>query len=61
MTWWCLRSDEGALMADQWRSMDLGFRGKVAVVTAASWGIGMVVTQTLADEGTHVVAELGIP
>jgi NAD(P)-dependent dehydrogenase (short-subunit alcohol dehydrogenase family) len=48
-------------MADQWRSMDLGFRGKVAVVTAASWGIGMVVTQTLADEGTHVVAELGIP
>ena len=36
--------------------MELGFRGEVAVVTAASKGIGMAVTQTLADEGAYVVA-----
>ena len=36
--------------------MDLGVRGKVVIVTAASKGIGMAVTQTLADEGAHVVA-----
>jgi NAD(P)-dependent dehydrogenase (short-subunit alcohol dehydrogenase family) len=36
--------------------MDLGVGGKVVVVTAASKGIGMAVTQTLADEGAHVVA-----
>jgi NAD(P)-dependent dehydrogenase (short-subunit alcohol dehydrogenase family) len=36
--------------------MDLGVQGKVVVVTAASKGIGMAVTQTLADEGANVVA-----
>jgi NAD(P)-dependent dehydrogenase (short-subunit alcohol dehydrogenase family) len=61
------RSTEGASTTTQWRSfgfnvpknwrsMDLGIRGKVAVVTAASKGIGMAVTQALADEGAHVVA-----
>src|ERR1700722_12193227 len=36
--------------------MDIGIQGKVVVVTAASKGIGMAVTQALADEGAHVVA-----
>jgi NAD(P)-dependent dehydrogenase (short-subunit alcohol dehydrogenase family) len=36
--------------------MDTELQGKVVVVTAASKGIGMAVTQTLADEGAHVVA-----
>jgi NAD(P)-dependent dehydrogenase (short-subunit alcohol dehydrogenase family) len=36
--------------------MDLGVQGKVVVVTGASKGIGMAVTQTLADEGAYVVA-----
>jgi NAD(P)-dependent dehydrogenase (short-subunit alcohol dehydrogenase family) len=36
--------------------MDLELEGKVAVVTGASKGIGLAVTQTLADEGARVVA-----
>ena len=35
--------------------MDLGLRGKVAVVTGASKGIGLEVTRVLADEGAVVV------
>ena len=36
--------------------MDLGLNGKVAVVTAASKGIGLAVTRALVDEGAVVVA-----
>ena len=36
--------------------MDLDLRGKVAVVTGASKGIGLAVTKALADEGVRVVA-----
>jgi NAD(P)-dependent dehydrogenase (short-subunit alcohol dehydrogenase family) len=36
--------------------MDLGLKGKIAVVTGASKGIGLAVTQALAAEGAQVVA-----
>jgi NAD(P)-dependent dehydrogenase (short-subunit alcohol dehydrogenase family) len=36
--------------------MDLKLSGKIAVVTAASKGIGLAVTHTLRDEGAKVVA-----
>jgi NAD(P)-dependent dehydrogenase (short-subunit alcohol dehydrogenase family) len=36
--------------------MLVGLKGKVAVVTGASAGIGLAVTQALASEGVHVVA-----
>jgi NAD(P)-dependent dehydrogenase (short-subunit alcohol dehydrogenase family) len=36
--------------------MLVGLKGKVAVVTGASAGIGLAVTQALANEGVHVVA-----
>jgi NAD(P)-dependent dehydrogenase (short-subunit alcohol dehydrogenase family) len=36
--------------------MDMALRGKSAVVTGASKGIGLAVTQTLLDEGMRVVA-----
>ncbi len=36
--------------------MQLGLEGKVAVVTGASRGIGLAVTQALIAEGVHVVA-----
>jgi 3-oxoacyl-[acyl-carrier protein] reductase len=35
--------------------MDLGIRGKTAMVTAASRGIGYACAETLAQEGAHVV------
>jgi NAD(P)-dependent dehydrogenase (short-subunit alcohol dehydrogenase family) len=38
------------------REMDLELAGKVAVVTGASKGIGLAVTQALAGEGAHVLA-----
>ncbi len=36
--------------------MDLGLQGKIAVVTAASKGIGLAVTKMLVEEGAKVVA-----
>ena len=35
--------------------MDLGLKGKVAVVTGGSVGIGLAVAQALAEEGVHLV------
>ena len=35
--------------------MDLGLRGKVAVITGGSVGIGLAVAEGLAAEGAHVV------
>ena len=37
--------------------MDLHLSGKVAVVTGASKGIGLAVTQALADESVSVVSQ----
>ena len=36
--------------------MLVGLEGKIAVVTGASAGIGLAVTQALVNEGVHVVA-----
>jgi NAD(P)-dependent dehydrogenase (short-subunit alcohol dehydrogenase family) len=36
--------------------MDLGLQGRIAVVTGASKGIGLAITQALVAEGVHVVA-----
>jgi NAD(P)-dependent dehydrogenase (short-subunit alcohol dehydrogenase family) len=36
--------------------MDLGLQDRIAVVTGASRGIGLAITQALVDEGVHVVA-----
>jgi NAD(P)-dependent dehydrogenase (short-subunit alcohol dehydrogenase family) len=36
--------------------MELGLRGRVAIVTGASRGIGLAITRVLADEGVTVVA-----
>jgi NAD(P)-dependent dehydrogenase (short-subunit alcohol dehydrogenase family) len=36
--------------------MDLGLQGKTAIVTGASRGIGLAITELLIDEGAHVVA-----
>jgi 3-oxoacyl-[acyl-carrier protein] reductase len=35
--------------------MDLGLRGKIAVITGGSVGIGLAVAEGLAAEGTHVI------
>ena len=36
--------------------MDLLLKGKTAIVTGAGKGIGLAITQALADEGAHVIA-----
>ncbi|RSM48724.1 KR domain-containing protein [Amycolatopsis balhimycina DSM 5908] len=41
--------------------MDLGLDGAVAVVTGASRGIGLAVTEALVAEGAHVVAGARVP
>jgi len=35
--------------------MDLGLKGKTAVITGGSKGIGLAVAHGLAEEGVHVV------
>ncbi len=40
--------------------MDLGLAGRVAVVTGASRGIGLAITQGLVDAGARVGADLVI-
>lgn len=34
--------------------MDLGFKGKCALVTGASKGLGQAIAEELAKEGSHV-------
>jgi NAD(P)-dependent dehydrogenase (short-subunit alcohol dehydrogenase family) len=36
--------------------MDLHLSGKIAVVTGASKGIGLAITQALVDAGAHAIA-----
>ena len=36
--------------------MDLGLKDKVAVISGGSVGIGLAVTEGLAQEGVHVLA-----
>src|SRR3954454_24687421 len=45
----------GAKAPEKRAQMDLGLKGKVAVVSGGSVGIGLSVAHALAEEGVHVV------